>query len=257
MEKRYKSAFWGVQVTYTFVYLLLLYVTVLVGPVIWYLVQAKGKFKTDGAELTLFEHLQGIPLYVFFLITVLGSMVILSIAYAKQERNRLAMGRLLLEPCKVWNIRFGYSVLVTAASFLVQFISVFLLFFADRLLYPGDGFGIAELYPVFYRFRHLYVCYPVMNPWAILILVLCVAAVAQVSVWVSIVVRNHSWGRSVFPVGLVLLFLLISYIPDMINLVVFGTVLAFVTIYSLVTGRTLYLKGEPDEADDGNGGAKG
>ena len=57
--------------------------------------------------------------------------------------------------------------------------------------------------------------------------------------------------------GLVLLFLLISYMPDMINLVVFGTVLAFVTIYSLVTGRTLYLKGEPDEADDGNGGAKG
>ncbi len=257
MEKRYKSAFWSVQIQYTFIRMLALYVTGLVGPVVWYLVQAKVTFKTDGAELTLFEHLQGIPLYVFFLITVLGSQLILAVAYAKQERNRLAMGRLLLEPCKVWNIRFGYSVLVTVVSFLVQFISVFLLFFADRLLYPGDGFGIAELYPVFYRFRHLYVCYPVMNPWAVLILLLCVAAVAQVSVWVSIVVRNHSWGRSVFPVELVLLFLLISYIPDMINLVVFGTVLAFVTVYALVTGRTLYLMGEPNEATEGNGGAKG
>lgn len=257
MEKRYKSAFWSVQIQYTFIRLLVLYVTGLVGPVVWYLVQAKVKFKTYGAELTLFEHLQGIPLYLFFLITVLGSQVILAVAYAKQEKNRLAMGRLLLETRTVWKIRFGYAVLVSVASFLVHFISVFLLFFADRLMYPESTYGIAELYPVFYRFRHLYVCYPAMNPWAVLVMVLCVAALAQCSVWVGTVVRHNTWVRGVFPVGLVLLFLLISYIPDMINLVVFGTVLAFVTVYALVTGRTLYLMGEPNEATEGNGGAKG
>ncbi|MBR6536565.1 MAG: hypothetical protein IKT67_05140 [Lachnospiraceae bacterium] len=257
MERRNKLAFWSVQIQYTLIRLLVLYVTVLAGTVVWYSVQAKVRFKTYGADLTFFEQLQGIPLYVSFLITVLGSQVILAIAYAKQEKNRLAMERLLLEIRTVWNVRFWYSVLVTVASFLVHFISVFLLLFADRLLYPGDGFGIAELYPVFYRFRHLYVCYPVMNPWAALLLIVCVMMLAQSSVWVGTVVRHNSWIRSVFPVGLVLLFLALSGIPDMISLAVLGAGSAFVALYSLITGRILYLEGESNGEADGNGGAKG
>ena len=257
MEKRNKLAFWGVQIKYSYIHLLVLYAVVLVGMPVWYLVQANVRFQTVGAEMTLFEHLQGMPVYLSFLTVVLGSQGILSVAYAKQEKNRLAMAKLLLEPRTVWNIRFGYSVLVTVASFLVHFISVFLLFFANLLLYPGEAFGIGELYPVFYRFRYLYLFYPVMNPWAALLLPLCVAGVSQVSVWVGIVMRYHSWIRSLFPVGVVLFFLFISYIPDMINLLVFGTVFAFVVIYVIVTGRTLYIKGEPHEADDGNGGANG
>lgn len=257
MEKRYKRAFWSAQVKYSCCRLLLLYGGALAGMVGWYLVQANVKFKTYGAELTLFEHLQGMPVYLLFLAVVLGSQGILSVAYAKQEKNRLAMAKLLLEPRTVWNIRFGYSVLVTVASFLVHFISVFLLFFADRLLYPGEMFGIGELYPVFYRFRHLYLCYPVMNPWAVLLLILCVTALAQCSVWVSTVVRHNAWVRSVFPVGLVSLLLVLFVVPDMISLALFGTVTAVVTIYALITGRTLYLEGESNEATEGNGGAKG
>ncbi len=257
MEKRNKLAFWGVQIKYSYIHLLLLYTVVLAGMAGWYFIQANVKFKTVGAEMTLFEHLQGMPVYLSFLVLVLGSQGILSVAYAKQEKNRLAMAKLLLEPRAVWNIRFGYSLLVTVAAFLVHFISIFLLFFADRLMYPESAYGIAELYPVFYRFRHLYLFYPVMNPWAVLLLILCVAGISQVSVWVAAVFRYDSWLRSIFSVGVVLLFLLISYIPDMISLFVFGTVFAFVVIYATVTGRNLYIEGEPSEADDGNGGANG
>lgn len=257
MEKRYKRAFWSVQVKYSYSRLLLLYGGVLAGMAGWYLVQANVKFKTYGAEMTLFELLRGMPVYLSFLALVLGSQGILSIAYAKQERNRLAMAKLLLEPRAVWNIRFGYSLLVTVAAFLVHFISIFLLFFADRLMYPESSYGTAELSPVFYRFRHLYLFYPVMNPWAVLLLILCVAGISQVSVWVATVFRYDLWLRSIFSVGLVLLFLVISYIPDMISLFVFGTVFAFVVIYATVTGRTLYIEGEPSGTDDGNGGANG
>ena len=257
MEKRYKRAFWGVQLKYSYIRLLLLYTVVLAGMVGWYFIQANVKFKTVGAEMTLFEHLQGIPVYLSFPVLVLGAQGILSVAYAKQEKNRLAMAKLLVEPRAVWNIRFGYSLLVTVAAFLIHFISIFLLFFADRLMYPESAYGITELYPVFYRFRHLYLFYPVMNPWAVLLLIVCVAGISQISVWVAIVFRYDSWIRGIIPVGVVLLFLLISYIPDMINLFVFGTVFAFVVIYVIVTGRILYIKGEPHEADDRNGGAKG
>ena len=257
MEKRNKLAFWGVQVKYSYIHLLVLYIVVLVGMPAWYLVQANVRFQTVGAEMTLFEHLQGMPVYLSFLALVLGAQGILSIAYAKQEKNRLAMAKLLLEPRAVWSIRFGYSLLVTVAAFLVHFISIFLLFFADRLMYPESSYGTAELYPVFYRFRYLYLFYPVMNPWAALLLPLCVAGVSQVSVWVGIVIRYHSWISSLFPVGVVLFFLFISYIPDMINLFVFGTVFAFVVICATVRGRTLYIEGEPSGTDDGNGGANG
>lgn len=257
MEKRYKLAFWGVQVKYSYIRLLLLYTAVLVGMVVWYLVRANVKFKTYGAELTLFEHLRGLPLYLAFLITVLGSQVILSIAYAKQERNRLAMERLLLETRTVRRIRFGYSLLVTVASFLMHFISIFLLYFVDRLLYPEYAYGIAEIYPVFYRFRHLFLIYPVMNPWAVLFLILCVAAVSQVSVSVASVVRHNAWVRSIYPIGLVLIFLVISSAEDMISLLVYGTVFVIVVLYIIVRGRKLYIEGEPYEANDGNGGAKG
>ncbi len=257
MEKKNKLAFLGVQIKYSYIHLLMLYAVVLVGMPVWYLVQANVRFQTVGAEMTLFELLRGMPVYLSFLALVLGTQGILSIAYAKQEKNRLAMAKLLLEPCAVWNIRFGYSLLVTVAAFLVHFISIFLLFFADRLMYPESAYGITELYPVFYRFRHLYLFYPVMNPWAVLILIVCVAGISQISVWVAIVFRYDSWIRGVIPVGVVLLFLFISYIPDMINLFVFGTVFAFVVIYATVRGRTLYIEGEPSGTDDGNGGANG
>lgn len=257
MEKRNKLAFWSAQVKYSYVRLLLLYAVVLTGMVGWYLYEACVKFKTEGAKITLSGYLQGMPVYLSFLVLVLGSQVILSVAYARQERDRLAMARLLLEPCTVWRIRFGYSVLVTVAAFLVHFINIFLVFFLDRLMYPECANGVAELYSVFYRFSHLYVLYPVVNPWTALFFALCVVAASQISVTVSCLVRRSTAAGVIYPVGLAFAFFAVTFVSEIVVVLFVGAILVFLVIYTIRKGKRLYIEGEQYDTYGGNGGVEG
>lgn len=257
MEKRNKLAFWSAQVKYSYIRLLLLYGAVLVGMVGWYLYEACVKFKAEGAKITFSGYLQGMPVYLSFLVLVLGSQAILSVAYARQEGDRPAMARLLLESGTVWRIRFGYSLFVTVAAFLVHFINIFLLFFLDRMMYPEYASGVVEVYSVFYRFSHLYLLYPVVNPWTVLFFALCVAAASQISVTVSCLVRRSMTAGIVYPVSLAFAFFAVTFVSEMVVVLVVGVILVFLVIYTIWKGKRLYREGKQCDMHGDNGGAEG
>ncbi len=253
MEQRNKLAFWGVQVKYSYSRLLLLYGAVLAGMTGMYLFRVMETEKTYGAG-TFIESLQKVPLYLSFLALVLGSQVILSVAYAKQERDYLAMARMMISSHTVWRIRFAYSMLLTIAAFMVHFITVFLLFFIERLLHPEYAKGIVELYPVFYRFCHLYLVYPVVNSWAVWGLVLCIVAVSQIAVMIACRIRYGVSAGVIFAFGLACSFISFTCAGELISLVLSGGFLAFLASYAIWNGRRLHKRNPQGGAGEGDGG---
>lgn len=192
VERGRRLAFLGVQIQYTWTALVVLFFAVLAVMVGLYLYICKIKPEPGAGMLSFTALLQSIPVYPAFLVLVLGSQVILALGFVKQEKNSLTMQRVLLSPRCRFKVRLCYSLLVSVVAFLFYFAILCVLLILDATLYPESFYGVAEWYPAFTWFRHLFALYPVANPWAFLSLPACVMAVAQISTMVTVVIRKDT-----------------------------------------------------------------
>ncbi len=178
MEKERRKAFWGVQVKYTLSGLLWLYGGLFVGIIGLFCYNWFAGVRVVEGEVTLLLQLKALPLGAVFFLMVIGTQAILLIGFYRQERNKLAMKRLLLPEETRDFIRYIYSVLVTFGAFVVYFLLLCVLLVLENLFSPATAFGVAELYPAFYTFPHLYFFYPVANGWAVPALIVTVLAIS-------------------------------------------------------------------------------
>ena len=181
LEKNRRKAFWGLQLKYTLAPILWLYGIVfgiLTGLFLynWFAKVAKAEY-----EVTFLEQLNALPLALAFFVLVIGVQIILIIGFARQEKNVLAMRHVPLSRETKELICWEYSFAVTLSAFLLYFLILCLLLFAENVLSPETAYGGAELYPVFYHFLHLYRVCPIASGWAVPVLLNCIAAVSVLS----------------------------------------------------------------------------
>lgn len=181
LEKSRRKAFWGLQIKYTLAPVLWLYGIV-------FLIQT-GIFLfnwfTNVADVVngvvFLQQLQALPLAITFIVVVIGVQIILMIGFERQEKQEPAMKRVPLATETRNLIRWEYSFLVTASAFFVYFLMLCALLLLENMLAPEHAYGMSELYPAFYRFRHLYRVYPVINMSRIFCLFICIIAVSAVA----------------------------------------------------------------------------
>lgn len=181
MEKNRRKAFWGLQLKYTLAPILWLYGIVfgiLTGLFLynWFAKVAKAEY-----EVTFLEQLNALPLALAFFVMVIGVQIILIIGFARQEKNELAMRHVPLSRETKELICWEYSFAVSLSAFLLYFLILCLLLFAENVLSPETAYGGAELYPVFYHFLHLYRVCPIASGWAIPVLVTCIVAISLIA----------------------------------------------------------------------------
>ena len=193
MEKNRRKAFWGVQLKYTLAPILWLYGIVFLGLTGMYLYNWFTEFAKSENEVSLVEQLGYLPLGISFFVLVIGVQVILGIGYAKQERNELAMKRILLPKEMIDMIRLNFSLLVTFSAFLFYFLMICLLGITENLLAPQYAYGGTELFSAFYYYAILYNVYPVVSVWTIPRFIVCVAAASVMSPMLGGVSSNSIW----------------------------------------------------------------
>lgn len=180
-EKNSRKALIGVQLKYTFLPVLWLVGSMIVILTGLFLFNLLTKVVDRPYEVSFLEQLQALPLAVTFLALITGVQVILTIGFSKMEKNVLAMNQIPLSRELKDLMQWEYSFLVTAGTFFAYFLMLCLWLFLENLLSPETAYGFSELYPVFYRFTHLYRVYPIGSVWGIPVLLGCVAAVSVIA----------------------------------------------------------------------------
>ena len=186
LEKNRRKAFWGLQLKYTFAPILWLYGIVFVILTGLFLINWVTHVSKVAYGVTLLQQLQVLPLAIAFIVIVIGVQVILLIGYERQEKQELAMKRIPLAQETKNLIRLEYSLLVTTGAFFVYFLMLCGVLLLENLLAPEHAYGMSELYPAFYHFRHLYRVYPVIKASRIFSLFVCIIAMSMLApAWVK------------------------------------------------------------------------
>lgn len=244
VERIRRLAFWGTQIQYTLTALVVLFLSVMAVLIGLYLYICKVKLEPEGTVLPFAVMLQSLPVYPAFLVLVLGSQVILARGFVKQEKSPLTMQRILLSPGIRFGIRFRYSLLVSVAAFVFYFSIICLLLFFDAVLFPESFYGAAEWYPTFMRFRYLYAVYPVVNPWALVALPVCIVAVAQISTLVTVVIRpDTEAGCTALLMALVVVFCVYSCASTIVVTIISFVVMAVMCVFAIGIGFENHKKG--------------
>lgn len=181
LEKNRRKAFWGLQLKYTLIPILWLYGIVFGIVTGLFLYNWFAEVAEAECEISFLEQLNALPLALAFFVLVIGVQVILIIGFARQEKNELAMRHVPLPQETKDLIRLEYSFAVTLSAFLVYFLILCLLLFAENVLSPETAYGGAELYPAFYHFMHMYRVYPIASGWAVPVLVTCIVAISLIA----------------------------------------------------------------------------
>ena len=180
-ELNSRRAFLGVQLRYTFLPVLWLVGSMVVILTGLFLFNLFTKVVNLPYEVSFLEQLYALPLAVTFFVLIVGVQIILTVGFSKMERNVLAMKLIPLSRELKDLLQWQYSFWVTAGTFLVYFLMLFLWLFLENILMPGTAYGVSELYPVFYRFTHLNRVYPIGSIWGIPVLLGCVGAVSVIA----------------------------------------------------------------------------
>lgn len=181
LKKNSRRALFGVQLKYTFAPVLWLTGSVLVILTGMFLYNWFTKVADAENEVSFFEQLQALPLTMAFFVLVLGVQIILTIGFARMERNVLAMNQIPLPREEKALIRWNYSFWMNAGVFFTYFLMLCLLLLLDNLLSRETAYGFSELYPALYRFRLLYLIYPIGSVWGIPVLIGCITAVSVIA----------------------------------------------------------------------------
>lgn len=197
-EQNRRKAFWGLQLKYTFAPVLWLYGSVFVLLVGMFLFNWVTAVTNAESEVSFLEQLSALPLGILFYALITGVQIVLLIGFTKQRKNELAMSRILLPKETKELIRWVYSFFVTLSAFLVYFLMLCLLLVLENCLAPEHAYGMAELYPAFYKFTHLYRIYPVVSALAIPVFVSCVSAVSVMAPMMISVQEESQIGQAVW-----------------------------------------------------------
>lgn len=181
LEKNRRKAFWGLQIKYTLAPILWIYGIVFTALVGLFLFNWCTEVKAAEYEVTFLTQITALPLELAFLAVVLGTQIVLMVGISKQEKQKLAMLRIPLSTETKEIIRWMYSLLVTASSFLVYFLMLCLLLFMENMIDPATAYGMSELYPAFYSVVFLSRMYPVVSAWAIPIMITCIIAASAIA----------------------------------------------------------------------------
>lgn len=231
LEKNRRKAFWGLQLKYTLAPILWLYGSVFAGLMGMFLYNWFTKIAKSEYEVPFLEQLKILPLAIAFFVLVIGVQIILVIAFARQEKNALAMKRIPLSRETKDLICLEYSFLVTVSAFLVYFLTLCLLLIAENILSPETAYGGMELYPAFYYFMHMYRVYPIASGWAVPVLVCCIAAVSVISLVTKPDPDESATTRGVWGYLVVASIINYCYIESKIPVLDFILMLLFGSIY--------------------------
>lgn len=207
-ERNRRKTFWGVQLKYTLTPLLFLYGGVLAVMTGLFLYNFFVNVRPRDGVVWFADQMSALPITLLFFVLIIGSQVIVGRGLLKQERNELAMKRVLLFEETKALIRFGYSLLIAFTSYLMNFLILCLLLVLDNLLLPSHALGGAEMHAAFYRFIHLYRLYPLLKLWALPAAAVVILACAVMS---PLVVKIRGKLDLFYGLDIPLLFLAIAY----------------------------------------------
>ena len=195
LKKNSRRLLFGVQLKYTFAPVLWLTGSVLVILTGMFLYNWFTKVADAEYEVSFLEQLQALPLTMAFFVLVLGVQIILAIGFAKMERNVLAMNQIPLSREEKALLRWNYSFWMNTGIFFTYFLMLCLLLLLDNLLSRENAYGFLDLYPALYRFRHLYLIYPIDSVWRIPVLLGCITAVSVIAPVLAEGLSKKTWKK--------------------------------------------------------------
>ena len=183
VEKRRRKAFWGLQIKYTLMPILLLYGIVFAILLGMFLYNWVAHVSKNAGNVTFLTQMKALPLDVAFVVLAIGVQMVLKIGFAKQRKNKLALMRIPLSEETKNFLRWSYSFFVTLSAFLFYFLMLGFLLVLENSLAPESAYGFTEIYPAFSTFTHLYRVYPVANGMAWVVLPVVIANCSVIAPW--------------------------------------------------------------------------
>ena len=183
VEKSRRKAFWGLQIKYTLLPILLLYGIVFAILLGMFLYNWVAHVSKNAGNVTFLAQMKVLPLDMAFVVLVMGGQMVLKIGFSKLRKNKLALTRIPLPEETKSFLRWSYSFLVTLSAFLIYFLMLGFLLVLENSLAPETAYGVTELYPAFYTFTHLYRVYPVANSMAWVVLPVIIANCSVIAPW--------------------------------------------------------------------------
>lgn len=178
-------AYAAIQVKYSYSKAVLVQLAVGILMAVWFLINLY-KLNPSAELLPSFTILLwGLPMEIFFIAQVVGTLLMLGIGFVKQEKDEKTFNRCTNSRLEAIVIKWIYSIAMCLQAVMVHVLIIGLMYIMFQAKFPETIYGIKAIEFVFYKFNYLRNIWPTSGGVDILlpIILLMLSSAVPLEFW--------------------------------------------------------------------------
>lgn len=155
MKKDKSMAYAAIQVKYSYSRAIFVQLAVGLLTAVWFLINLCKVNPSDNPLPSFTILLWGLPMEIFFIAQVVGTLLMLGIGFVKQEKDERTFNRCTNSRFETIVIKWIYSILMCLQAVMIHVLVIGLMYIMFQIKFPETIYGIKSIEFVFYKFYYL------------------------------------------------------------------------------------------------------